>query len=100
MLRVQLSVETARPPRRGLMDISSPELLAWLRERGHPPLRARQIRRWIVAGRATAFEQMSDLPRNLREELAEDFQPLGTTLARRLTASDGTEKMLLRLADG
>ncbi|HMC65527.1 MAG TPA: 23S rRNA (adenine(2503)-C(2))-methyltransferase RlmN [Gemmataceae bacterium] len=84
---------------RPLLDIPQDELLAWLRSRDQPLLRARQIRRWIVAGRVESFEQMSDLPRALREALAAEFVPLGTRIERQQTAKDGTHKLLLRLED-
>src|SRR5205807_9371841 len=61
---------------------------------------ARQIRRWLICGRAESFEQMTDLPLDLRGLLAADFAPLGTQIARHLEASDGTHKLLLRLHDG
>jgi 23S rRNA (adenine2503-C2)-methyltransferase len=63
-------------------------------------MRARQIRRWIFAGRAESFEQMTDLPHRLRQELAAEFVVLGTHPARHLQARDGTHKLLLRLGDG
>jgi 23S rRNA (adenine2503-C2)-methyltransferase len=88
------------PPRRGLLDVPTEELRSWLQERSQPPMRIRQLRRWIVAARATTFEQMTDLPRALRQELAEGFAPLGTSIDRHLVSSDGTEKLLLRLHDG
>jgi 23S rRNA (adenine2503-C2)-methyltransferase len=72
----------------------------WLQAHGQPPLRARQIRRWLLVGRATAFEQMSDLPKALRQELAAAFRPLGSEITRHLNSSDGTHKLLLRLHDG
>src|SRR6185312_15827398 len=81
-------------------EVPADELLTWLRDRGQPPLRARQLRRWIVAGRATDFARMTDLPARLRGELARDFSPLGSTIDRHLTSSDGTHKLLLRLRDG
>ena len=87
-------------PRRGLLELSREELLAWLHDQGEPPLRAKQLRRWIVLGRATSFDQMTDLPRGLRELLTEAFSPLGTTVDRRLSSSDGTQKLLVRLRDG
>jgi 23S rRNA (adenine2503-C2)-methyltransferase len=43
---------------------------------------------------------MTDLPRPLRPELAASFVPLGTEVARHLTAADDTHKLLLRLQDG
>jgi 23S rRNA (adenine2503-C2)-methyltransferase len=85
---------------RALLDLSPDELLSWLREHGQPPMRARQIRRWVVAGRAESFERMTDLPRDLRPALAAEFVPLGTAVARHLAAADGTHKLLLRLHDG
>jgi 23S rRNA (adenine2503-C2)-methyltransferase len=85
--------------RRGLLEVSRDELLAWLQARGQPPLRAKQLRRWVVAGRATSFDQMTDLPRPLREQLAAEFAPLGTAVDRRLSSNDGTQKLLLRLRD-
>src|SRR5438552_6869028 len=84
---------------RAFLDLSRDELLAWLQVHGQPAMRARQIRRWILAGRAEAFEQMTDLPRDLRPALALDFVPLGTRVARHLEAGDGTHKLLLRLHD-
>src|SRR5262249_31079254 len=62
--------------------------------------RAWQVRSLVVARGAPSFEQMADLPRPLRQELAAEFVPLATAVERHLVASDGTEKLLLRLADG
>jgi 23S rRNA (adenine2503-C2)-methyltransferase len=84
---------------RSLLNVPENELVNWLRARGEPPMRARQIRRWIIQARAESFDQMTDLPRSLRAVLAEEFAPLGTSIARHLTADDGTHKLLLRLAD-
>jgi 23S rRNA (adenine2503-C2)-methyltransferase len=86
--------------RRGLLDVPSEELTAWLTAHQEPPLRARQLRRWLVAGRAESFERMTDLPRKLRQALAADFEPLGTHIAHHAKSSDGTHKLLLRLTDG
>jgi 23S rRNA (adenine2503-C2)-methyltransferase len=90
------------PPRelRGLLDVPRAELLAWLKDRGQPPMRARQLERWVIAARATDFERMTDLPRGLRADLAEEFSPLATQIDRHLVSCDGTNKLLLRLSDG
>src|SRR5436190_23643934 len=91
-----LSAPAARP----WLDTPADALRACLAERGQPAMRLRQINRWLFAGRAGSFEQMTDLPRALREELAASFSCFSTTVVRRLTAGDGTEKLLLRLSDG
>jgi 23S rRNA (adenine2503-C2)-methyltransferase len=85
---------------RALLDLTNDDLLAWLQANGQPRMRAGQVRRWIIAARAESFEQMTDLPRDLRARLAADFTPLGTQIVRHLQASDGTHKLLLRLLDG
>jgi 23S rRNA (adenine2503-C2)-methyltransferase len=98
----ELTLDTAPPASaspRGILD-SGGALIDWLAARGEPPLRAKQIRRWIVAGRAESFGAMSDLPLALRAELASDWSPLASQIARHLSSSDGTQKLLLRLHDG
>jgi 23S rRNA (adenine2503-C2)-methyltransferase len=95
-----LPVLTPVAARRGLLDVPEGELLSWLAACGQGAMRARQVRRWVIGGRATSFEQMTDVPRWLREELAAEFTPLATTIDRHLRSSDGTHKLLLRLHDG
>jgi 23S rRNA (adenine2503-C2)-methyltransferase len=85
---------------RGVLDVPADELRAWLEERGAKPLRARQVRRWLLAGGAESFDSMSDVPKALREQLAESFAPLVSRVVRHLQADDGTHKLLLKLADG
>jgi 23S rRNA (adenine2503-C2)-methyltransferase len=84
----------------GLLSFPRPELEAWLRDRDQPALRARQLRHWLIAAGVDSFEQMTDLPKVLRQELAESFVPLETCVARHLQAADGTHKLLIRLRDG
>jgi 23S rRNA (adenine2503-C2)-methyltransferase len=100
MVRRELPLHDAGPLRRGLLEQSRPDLCAWLRDRDQPSLRARQLLRWIIAGRAISFDQMTDLPLGLRRELAADFDVLQTRVRRHLKSSDGTEKLLLALSDG
>ena len=75
-------------------------LETWLAERGAPAWRARGIRRWLLQRRAGSFEAMTDLPKGLRQELAEAFTILTTSIASHQQDPDGTEKLLLQLADG
>src|SRR4051812_26013102 len=43
---------------------------------------------------------MTNLPQSLRDELSSQFTLWTTTIARHAKAEDGTEKLLLTLADG
>jgi 23S rRNA (adenine2503-C2)-methyltransferase len=88
------------PPRLpAILDQSPESLREWLAERRQPPMRAAQIRRQILAGRAESFDAMSDLPKDLRAELTASFAVFGTRVERHLTARDGTHKLVLRLHD-
>src|SRR5436190_18841938 len=94
---VELPLELAppaAPAARSGLDAGD-ALTAWLAERGQPPLRAKQLRRWIIAGRAESFDAMTDLPRDLRSELAADWSPFATRVVRHLRSTDGTQKLLL-----
>jgi 23S rRNA (adenine2503-C2)-methyltransferase len=82
-----------------LLDGTPDSLRAWLQERGEPALRTRQVRRWILAGGAESFEEMTDLPKRLRQELADAFTPLSARVARHLESADRTHKLLLEMRD-
>jgi len=88
----------------GMQHLLDPEswkgLKTWLSERGQPAFRAAQIRKWVFEGRAESFEAMSDLPKKLRADLAAEFQLWTSQIVRRQQSADGTEKLLLELADG
>lgn len=99
MLTTDLTLPMARDVRRGLLDVDESELSAWLAEHGQPKMRAKQVRRWIVAGRAETFEQMTDLPLGLRQSLTGSFTPLATAVAMHVESPDGTHKLALQLAD-
>jgi 23S rRNA (adenine2503-C2)-methyltransferase len=84
----------------GILELSVAELQAWLEQHGQPPLRARQVRRWILLGGAEAFEHMTDLPKGLRHDLSAAFVPLATHIDQHLRSADDTHKLLLQLRDG
>ena len=76
------------------------ELPKWLEENDQPKFRAAQIHRWAAVSRANSFEEMTNLPKGLREKLTDDFQLWTTEVVRHQKSPDGTEKLLLELADG
>ena len=91
------------PPRTDLANLERSALEDALAARGHQRFRAHQIFQWIYRHGVTdlaALSTMSDVPRALREELAADFALTTPELGRRERSIDGTEKFLLRLADG
>jgi len=83
-----------------LLEQTADRLRDWFVERGLPAYRAVQVRKWLFQKRVAAFEQMTDLPAPLRQQLAAEFQIWTTRVAKHRKAADGTEKLLLELHDG
>ena len=71
-----------------------------LAERGHARFRARQIFHWLYRHGVDDMMAMTDLSRDLRATLAAEFSLATPTVVVRDRSEDGTEKFLLRLADG
>ncbi|MBM3325352.1 MAG: 23S rRNA (adenine(2503)-C(2))-methyltransferase RlmN, partial [Calditrichaeota bacterium] len=53
-----------------LRDLTQEELESFLGSLGYPAYRGRQVYRWIFAKRASKFEDMTNLPKELRMTLA------------------------------
>lgn len=97
----QINVSTSvQRLREALLDQSSGELETWMAQHGQPAMRVKQVRRWIMQGRATTFDEMSNLPRDLRQLLAESFVVFSTNIEQHRVARDDTHKLVLRLKDG
>ena len=76
------------------------ELEAALADLGEPKYRAKQVFQWLARG-ASSFEEMTNLPKSLREKLAEAFSVTSLTMLRKqVSAQDGTIKYLWQLPDG
>ncbi len=76
------------------------ELTKKLAEWGEPPYRARQILTWIYQRGASTYQEMTDLPESLREQLSTEWAPLSSEVIEKSRSSDETSKLLLRLHDG
>lgn len=71
-----------------------------IREWGQPVFRARQVRDWLNRG-VTDFEQMTNLPRVLREQLSKQYAIPHVEIRRRLVSRmDSTVKYVFGLLDG
>lgn len=69
-------------------------------ELGEPNYRARQIVDWLYQKRVQSFDEMTDLPREFRSRLAQEFSFSKIDVVRVLGSRDTTRKFLFRLADG
>ncbi|MCB9780959.1 MAG: 23S rRNA (adenine(2503)-C(2))-methyltransferase RlmN [Alphaproteobacteria bacterium] len=86
--------------RTDLLALSRDELTAWLRDHGQPAFRGKQLWAWLWDKGAADFDEMTDLPKGLRQVLHE--QACIGTLTRTIEqqSQDGTRKRLYALADG
>ena len=83
-----------------LLNLTWPELEAFMAELGEPRFRALQVWQWIWQRNVTDFEAMTNVSKATRARLAEIAECRLPEVVTVQTASDGTEKLLLRLADG
>ena len=79
-----------------LMDFTLQELTTQIK----PAFRAKQIFGWMYHQYASSFDEMKNIPKNLKEELGEKFVVNPLKIARKEESSDGTIKYLLELQDG
>ncbi|MDQ6743455.1 MAG: 23S rRNA (adenine(2503)-C(2))-methyltransferase RlmN [Candidatus Dormibacteraeota bacterium] len=80
-------------------ELSREQLNEWLTERGEPPYRVRQLRRWLAQGHR--FERMDDLPAALRGQLADCYRSSSLRQLRRSESDGGlTTKVLYELDGG
>jgi 23S rRNA (adenine2503-C2)-methyltransferase len=91
--------DTAVPSRTDLTELERSELEEVLASRGLPRFRARQIFQWVYRHGVTDLAAMTDLPRELREQLAAELAVPTPTPVHRDRSIDGTEKFLLQLTD-
>ena len=85
---------------RDIRSLPKEELTRLLVDQGQPSFRANQIYEWLWNKSAHAFDDMTNLPKELRQWLAETFviQPIEVDKLQR--SSDGTIKNAVRLHDG
>jgi len=86
--------------RPNLRDLSLPEIEALFTQKGLPAFRGRQVFRWLSVAGVDSFQQMTDLPKELRRDLEREFSIALPELARQEVSRDGTRKLALRLEDG
>ncbi len=80
---------------------SSPEdLQALMKEMGEPAFHAKQVYEWIWQKHAGSIAEMSNLSKNLRERLSEQYEIPKVKVHHSQFSSDGTIKNRLQLHDG
>lgn len=83
-----------------LFDLTLDSLRELLASWNEPTYRGAQILRWVYQDSARSYEQMSNLPKSLRERLETELPLYESTVAAQQESRDGTIKRLLRWPDG
>lgn len=76
------------------------EMKEWLTANGEKAFRAAQIYEWLYEKRVQTFEEMSNLPKALREKLETEFALTTLSTIIKQESKDGTIKFLFQLQDG
>ncbi len=71
-----------------------------LKEKVKPSFRAKQIYGWLYHQYAQSFEEMKNIPKDLKEELGQKYLVNPMKIVRKEESSDGTIKYLFELQDG
>ena len=76
------------------------ELQEIVQNLGEKKYRAEQIFKWIYIDRVQSFDEMTNLPANLREQLKEKYDFHNFKIIAKQVSKDGTIKYLFDLLDG
>jgi 23S rRNA (adenine2503-C2)-methyltransferase len=91
---------SASPAPTDLKDLAFPQLQTWLADLGVEGYRARQVARWVFKVGVTHLSDMTDLPKVLRQALAQRAQITQLPGLEVYRADDGTRKLRYQLDDG
>lgn len=95
--KVRKELKTGMP---SIYSFELHEMKEWLKEQDEKPFRAAQIFEWLYEKRVTSFDEMSNLSKELREKLKDQFTITTLKTVIKQTSQDGTIKFLFELHDG
>ena len=83
-----------------IKNIDFEAFVRYLRKKGQPPYRAKQVFDWLYSKKVGSFALMNNIPRAAIEALEQDFYISTLTLQKTVQSKDGTQKFLFALEDG
>ncbi|WP_461204474.1 dual-specificity RNA methyltransferase RlmN [Clostridium sp. DL1XJH146] len=82
------------------LDYNIEEFKVWLQQNKYQKFRAKQIFDWVYKLGKTDFEEMNNIPKDLRKTLKEKLNIQIPEIVKVQKSKDGTSKFLLKLYDG
>ena len=83
-----------------IRSLNEEQLIELFAEIGEPKFRARQVHQWLWQKAVSSFDQMSNLPKALREKLKEQFEIREIEIVDEQISEDGTIKFGFMVFDG
>lgn len=83
-----------------LRSLSLSQLEGAILALGQPKFRAKQLSEWLLKKNSRSYDEMTNIPKALKEELSSRYALFSPIEAARQTSADGSRKYLLELADG
>ncbi|WP_028561499.1 23S rRNA (adenine(2503)-C(2))-methyltransferase RlmN [Paenibacillus pinihumi] len=82
-----------------IYDYTLEQIQQWMKDNSEPAFRAAQLFDWLYVKRVTGFEEMTNLPKQLREKLHDQFAFVTLEEITKFESKDGTVKFLFGLHD-
>jgi len=83
-----------------LTGLNQPEVISFVEGLGEPVYRGRQLVAALQHRRLRSFDEISDLPKDLRSRLHDVAQAATLKIESQYTSSDGTRRYLMKTHDG
>lgn len=84
-----------------IKSLTLPELLVEMERMGERPFRAKQLYEWMHVKMARSYDEMTNIPKELKEKLKQNYSYTALTEVQvQVSKIDGTRKYLFALSDG
>ena len=85
---------------KNIKDFDLPDLQNEMEHIGEKKFRAEQIFKWLFVEKVKTFDEMTNLSKDLRKKLKENYEICNFSIVKKLVSKDGTIKYLFGLNDG
>ncbi len=99
MLYLCMMETVNRQAQQDIRSLKPEQIQSFLTEMGEKPFRARQIHEWLWKKSAVSFEEMTNLPLPVREQLKTHFAIRPAAVEQQQVSHDQTIKSIFRLHD-
>lgn len=86
--------------KKNLRSLSEEQIIAFFESIDQPKFRAKQVDQWLWQKHVKSFDEMTNLPVEVRTKLSEEFVINALSIAEEQVSDDGTVKCAIKLHDG